>query len=91
MTGKEYLARVRKLPCQLCKLAGCVQSNETQAHHIREGQGMSQKADDFLTVALCYSHHQGAIGIHGLGRRAFEARYKVTELELVARTIQAAT
>ena len=37
-------------------------------------------------VPLCPEHHQGNTGIHGMGRKAFERYYGVTELELVEQT-----
>ena len=44
------------------------------------------KASDFETMPLCLEHHLGNSGIHGLGRKSFEARYGVTQRELVQRT-----
>lgn len=46
------------------------------------------RASDYLTVPLCPEHHQGATGIHGLGRRAFERTYRLTELDLLAMTLE---
>jgi hypothetical protein len=60
-----------------------------QLHHLREGQGMSQRAADTLVIPLCPEHHQGKNGLHGLGTREFERRYKTTELDLLAETIEA--
>ena len=61
----------------------------SDAHHIKEGTGASQRADDMLSVALCKEHHQGASGFHGLGRKGFYARYKLDELDLLAMTLEA--
>jgi hypothetical protein len=83
----RHLSRVRGLPCVLCALLGQQQATPTAAHHIREGQGMSQRADDFLTVALCHDCHQGPLGIHG--NRSLLKIAKTTELLLLARTIEA--
>jgi len=85
---KRHLARVHSVPCVLCMYLGFGPTPST-AHHIRDGQGGAQKAPDFLTAALCQEHHQGDTGIHGLGTRAFEARYKLSELDLVAMTLEA--
>lgn len=49
---------------------------------------MSQRASNYLTVPLCPEHHQGATGVHGLGTKAFERLYKLTELDLLAMTIE---
>jgi len=89
--GERYLADVRRLPCEICvRLSGllaeawnCVVS---QAHHPRTGVGAGRKASDMDAIALCYEHHQGNDGIHGLGRKLFERRYGVTERELTEST-----
>lgn len=69
-----------------CRLLGY---GETPAslHHVREGQGMAQRASDWLVIPLCKEHHQGKHGIHGHG---FEAMTKLTEMDLLAATIEAA-
>jgi Icc-related predicted phosphoesterase len=33
-------------------------------------------------IPLCPEHHRGSSGYHGMGRKAFEKRYEVTESEL---------
>ena len=38
-------------------------------------------------IGLCREHHRGDTGIHGLGRRAFEKAYQVTEEELLEITL----
>ena len=81
--GKRWMSRVAALPCCICG------SRPVQVHHIREGQGASQRAQDTLTIPLCHDHHQGANGIHGLGRKGFYARYKRDELDYLADTIEA--
>ncbi|MGH9960415.1 MAG: Ref family recombination enhancement nuclease [Pyrinomonadaceae bacterium] len=85
--AERYLASVRALPCVLCTHLG-LGCSLSSAHHIREDQGMSKRASDYLTVSLCYGHHQGPNGFHGLGRRAFERMYNLTELDLLGMTIE---
>ncbi len=80
--------RVAALGCVICRELG-YGDTPAQIHHIREGQGIGQRASHFLIVPLCREHHQGASGVHGLGRRAFEARYRKTELDLLGETIEA--
>ena len=79
---KSYKDRVAGLPCMLCG------AEPVQLHHLREGQGMSQRSADVLIIPLCPECHQGQNGYHGLGKRAFEARYNTTELDLLALTIE---
>ncbi len=49
---------------------------------------MSQRASNFLVVPLCPTHHTGSPGVHGLGERGFYTRYKLSELDLLAMTIE---
>ena len=49
---------------------------------------MSQRASNFLVVPLCPEHHTGNSGLHGLGERGFYTRYKLSELDLLAMTIE---
>lgn len=81
MNAKRHMSLVAAMPCAICG------ESPVQVHHIREEQGMSQRASDFLTVPLCYEHHQGATGIHGMGRKAFERLHRRSELDLLATTI----
>lgn len=39
-------------------------------------------------IPLCYEHHRGATGLHGLGKRAFEREYGLSELDLLDQTKQ---
>lgn len=79
--AQRHKARVASLPCAVCGAPG-----PSNVHHIREGQGMSQRADHFLTIPLCYEHHQGKTGIHG-DRSAWRLR-KMSELDALADTIR---
>lgn len=82
------MARVAQLPCALCLRLG-MRTDGVQVHHIREGQGMAQRASDFLTIPLCPEHHIGHEGIHGT--RSMFRIAKVNELDLLADTIEALT
>lgn len=84
----DYMERVAGLACVLCKRQGR-ETYGVHVHHIREGQGAAQRASDFLTLPVCPDCHLGRNGIHGLGRKGFYARYKITELDLLADTIEA--
>lgn len=96
---QRHIARVMSLPCVL-ELAGYGASCDprvTQSqrqpgyeyHHLREDQGASERADAFIGVKFCWGHHVGPNGFHGLGRRAFETRYRLSELDLLAITLRA--
>jgi hypothetical protein len=88
MNDKEYMARVAQVPCVLCRYLGH-EGAPAEVHHIRDGQGVAQRASNWLTVSLCQEHHRGASGLHGLGTKGFYVRYKLTELDLLAMTIGA--
>jgi hypothetical protein len=92
MTVREraHKSRVAELGCAVCRRLGLGET-PAELHHVREGQGMSQRASDFLVIPLCPSHHRGSEGLHGLGTRGFERRYGVDELGLLAETIEALT
>ena len=83
----RHLERVAGLGCVLCKHLGRDYS-PAQVHHLKEGQGLSQRAEHWLTIPLCPECHQGPNGLHGLGTRGFETRYKLSELDLLAMTIE---
>lgn len=82
---KRYMGDVASLGCALCRRLGYGQT-PAQVHHIREGQGMAQRAQNWLTIPLCQDHHLGTHGIHG-DRSAFRNAH-VDELDLLADTIQ---
>lgn len=80
------MAKIKELPCVLCSLLERPQEAPTEVHHIREGQGLAQRANDYLTVPLCVECHRGPNGIHG--DRTYLRILKVTELDLLAETIK---
>ena len=77
---QSYKDRVAQLPCCLC---GDV---PVSLHHVREGQGMAQRASDWLVVPLCPSCHQGPKGVHG--DQTMMRIYKMDEMEMLADTIR---
>lgn len=88
MTGREYLGLVKMVPCVLCTFLGSRQTSQTDAHHPRDGVGLSQRAGDFSAIALCHDGcHQGPRGIHG--DRTLLRMAKVTEWDLHDLTNQA--
>ena len=68
-----YLRFIREQPCtiQTCK------SRFQEAAHTG-GRGLSRKANDHQAIPLCPFHHRtGSRSFHQLGRRGFEAFYKL--------------
>ncbi len=81
--GKKHMGRVAQIPCLICEKCG-LDNTPAQVHHVFDSAARS----DFLTIPLCPTHHQGALGFHGLGEREFNRRYSTTEAELLAMTIE---
>lgn len=86
-SSKEHLSRVAALGCYLCRHLGYGYSG-AQIHHLREGQGMAQRANDMLTIPLCDTHHANSSvdGIHGQ-RRAWKLA-SVGEMDALADTLE---
>ncbi len=68
--AKRHLARVKALPCVICKRPG-----PSDAHHVFCGRYGSMKASDFETIPLCKQHHQhGPEAIHN-AKESWEAAH----------------
>lgn len=71
---RDYLARVKSLPCGVCGQAG-----PSEAHHIEQGM-------HFLCIPLCEDCHRG--GFNGLhGQRRIWSVLKKTEQSVLNDTI----
>ena len=81
------MGQVARVPCVLCARMGLGDSPAI-VHHLKHGQGASDRASDFMTIALCPFHHVGEGGVHTLKERGLRLRYNVTELDLLADTIE---
>ncbi len=79
--SKSHMARVAQLPCSVCG------DQPVHVHHLREGQGMAQRGDDWLTIPLCPDCHTGKNGVHG--DKTMMRIKKVGEMDLLAQTLEA--
>ncbi len=86
--GKRHMARVAKLPCVLCMHLGLGESPSV-VHHLKYGQGAGDRASDCMTLPLCYEHHVGKTGVHQLKEKGLRLRYNLSELDLLAMTLEA--
>lgn len=86
---QAHLERVLAVECVVCDHVALFQNGRTYAHHMKLGAGTSQRNSGWLTIALCYEHHQGKTGWHGLGRRGFYTRYRLEEIDLLEATLKA--
>lgn len=86
--GRRHMGRVAKVPCVLCRHLG-LGDTPALVHHMKLGTGASDRASDYLTIALCEFHHVGAGGVHVLKERGLRLRYNLSEIDLLAMTIEA--
>jgi hypothetical protein len=80
------MEKVASVGCILCHQLGHGYS-PAEVHHI----GDTAERSDFLTIGLCPEHHRGGTGFHGLGEREFNRRYKTSEVQLLAKTLERLT
>jgi hypothetical protein len=80
----NHLERVHEVPCVVCVHLGLPHTWPVHAHHL---ESVRDKFSDYAAVSLCEQHHTGPNGIHGLSRRGFEMRYKLSELDLLKLTL----
>ena len=80
----KHFDRVSSVGCILCREVMDLHT-PAEIHHI----GDTSERNDYLVIPLCPEHHRGATGFHGLGERAFNARYKTSEIQLLAKTLEA--
>ena len=86
--GDRYMGKVAQVPCVLCDYMGLGET-PAQVHHMKLGTGASDRSSPFLTLALCPEHHTGASGVHTLKEKGLRLRYNLSEIDLLARTIEA--
>lgn len=87
---KLWLSDVASLGCVACRNHGYGET-PAEVHHIRDGQGASQRAAARETIPLCPPHHRGTAhpivpSIH-MQKRRFEREFG-TERELLAQTVR---
>lgn len=77
-----HKGKVAVLGCALCHhLYGDHEPGPVELHHLRAG-GWGRGS--YLTLmGLCVEHHRGNTGIHGMGTKAFERHYNITQKELL--------
>ena len=81
MNLTKYEQRLRQLPC----VVGTVTGQGCQCEELHHA-GEHTERNDWAQVPLCREHHQGSTGVHGLHRRGFESRYKLTDVRMLAIT-----
>jgi hypothetical protein len=71
---KTHFRKVAEIGCILCWHIG-YEGTPCEIHHIRRGG----RRDDAPVIGLCPEHHRGNTGIHGMGRKAFERKWGISE------------
>jgi hypothetical protein len=85
---KAHMDRVSRLGCILCRRYGH-HDTPAELHHPRTGVGAARRSSHSDVIPLCPYHHRSSNeALHAMGRRAFERHHKVTELELLADTLE---
>jgi hypothetical protein len=79
MQHKKALAQ---LGCAVCfKLHGPHEPAPVELHHLRaDGWG---KGGYKTLIPLCFLHHRGELGVHGLGTKGFVQYYGFTQQDLL--------
>lgn len=79
---RQHKERVAGLGCMVCRRVYSAFTPDVQLHHRRAGMGWG-KGDYRTLIPLCYEHHQGKSGVHGMGTKAFPLFYGFTEHDLL--------
>lgn len=84
------MARVARVPCVLCTHLGLGDS-PAEVHHMKFATGVSDRANDLLTIALCMRHHRVEYpeSVHALKEKGLRLRYNLSEIDLLALTLEA--
>ena len=68
--------------CMVCRhIHGQHEPGPVQLHHLRSG-GWG-KGDYTTLIPLCWEHHMGDTGVHGMGTKAFERYHGFTQQDLL--------
>jgi hypothetical protein len=81
---KRYMGRVSQQSCSCCGAPG-----PSIVHHLREGQGTSDRSSNWLTISVCHHCHGNYLGSQGIhGDKTLLRIYKTSELDMLAKTIE---
>lgn len=84
---QRHKEAVASLGCAVCwRLYGPHDPAPVELHH-RRGGGWGKGGFETL-IPLCFEHHRGGTGIHGMGTRAFERHYGFTQQDLLDWTLE---
>ena len=80
----QYKAKLADMACVICeRIYGQHEGGGVvELHHLRSG-GWGRGNYKTL-IPLCVEHHRGNSGIHGMGTKAWERAYDVSQKDLLA-------
>ncbi len=81
---KDALAQIGCMVCR--RIHGPHEPGPVELHHLRTG-GWG-KGGYLTLIPLCYEHHRGASGVHGLGTKGFAKHYGFTQADLLRDALQ---
>jgi hypothetical protein len=82
MNQERFDARCRLLPCVVCVALEVIPPMPChELHHL--GDPNTVERDEKAKVPICFDHHQGPNGIHGLRRRGFATVTQLSDLRLL--------
>lgn len=85
LSDAQYMDYAARVGCLICLRLGH-RGTPAHLHHPRTGVGAGRRAPDRDVIPLCPAHHTGLVGVHGMGRKAFERHYGVSEEALTHET-----
>lgn len=79
---RKHKQRLVTLGCMACRrIYGQHTPGEVQLHHLRTG-GWG-KGDFTTLIPLCWEHHMGDTGVHGMGTKAFARFHGFAQVDLL--------
>lgn len=79
---KKHYDKIAQLGCSLCRFVLGYSGTPCEIHHIRR----AGKRSNAPVIGLCPEHHRGNTGVHGMGRKAWERQFNITEEILLEKT-----
>jgi hypothetical protein len=74
---KKRFEKISQIGCIVCRQHHGV-ITPALVHHLtglENGRAMGRKSPDDHTIGLCLHHHTGFLGVHTMGKRAWEAEF----------------
>ena len=82
--ARYHKSKLAGMGCMVCRRLWNITDGPVVLHHRRGGNGGWGKGDYTTLIPVCFEHHVGKTGIHGMGTKAFPQHYGFTEADLLA-------